>query len=72
MPVRYKGDTFVPVGIVGCALAIVAFVLRMAASIGKNGRQVSWDDLTMGIVVLLAIPPAVFGHSCKTTDDVSS
>lgn len=68
MPVRYKGDTFLAVGIVGCALAIVAFVLRMAASIGKNGRQVSWDDLTMGIVVLLAIPPAVFGHFCKITD----
>ncbi|KAG9193505.1 choline dehydrogenase [Alternaria panax] len=62
VPVRYKGNAFLAGGYSGCILAIVAFILRMLASIGKNGRQVSWDDLTMGIVLLLAIPPAVFGH----------
>ncbi|CAN9087251.1 unnamed protein product [Alternaria alternata] len=62
VPVRYKGNTFLAAGYAGCILAIVAFVLRMLASIGKNGRQVSWDDLTMGVVLCLAIPPAVFGH----------
>jgi len=65
VPVRYKGDTFLGAGYAGCILAIMAFILRMFASIGKNGRQVSWDDLTMGVVLCLAIPPAVFGHFCK-------
>jgi len=54
------------IGIAGAVVAILAFILRMAASIGKKGRQVSWDDLTMFIVVLIAIPPAVFTHFCKT------
>lgn len=59
---------FLAIAYVGCAVAIVAFILRMLASVGKNGRQVSWDDLTMFIVLLLAIPPAVFGHFCKILD----
>ncbi|KAI4650544.1 hypothetical protein J4E93_002900 [Alternaria ventricosa] len=62
VPVRYKGDSFMAIGITGAVVAILAFILRMAASIGKKGRQVSWDDLTMFIVVLIAIPPAVFTH----------
>jgi len=65
VPDRYKGDSFFAAAIVGCALALAAFVLRMAASIGKNGRLLSWDDLTMGVVLALAIPPTVFAHYCK-------
>jgi hypothetical protein len=68
VPVRYKGGTFIAVGVAGAAIAVAAFILRMAASIGSNGRKVSWDDLTMFIVLLLAIPPAVFTHYCKTID----
>jgi hypothetical protein len=68
VPVRYKGGTFIAVGVAGAAIAVAAFILRMAASIGRNGRKVSWDDLTMFIVLLLAIPPAVFTHYCKTID----
>jgi hypothetical protein len=60
VPIRYKGDNFVAIAIAGVVLAVVAFVLRMAASLGKHGRQVSWDDASMALVVLLAIPPAVF------------
>lgn len=60
VPIRQKGDSFVYVGIAGAAVAVVAFMLRMAASLGKMGRQVSWDDATMALVVVLAIPPAVF------------
>ncbi|EFQ89000.1 hypothetical protein P3342_009549 [Pyrenophora teres f. teres] len=62
VPDRYKGDKFVAIGITGCAVAVTAFVLRMLASVGKKGRQVSWDDFTMGIVVLLNIPPTVFTY----------
>jgi hypothetical protein len=60
VPVRNKGFSFIVIAIAGMAVALVAFVLRMAASLGRRGRQVSWDDATMFIVVLLAIPPTVF------------
>ncbi|KAH8711866.1 hypothetical protein GQ44DRAFT_690083 [Phaeosphaeriaceae sp. PMI808] len=59
-PVRYKGAKFVGIGIGGGVLAVATYVLRMAASIGKGGRELGWDDAAMGIVVLLAIPPTVF------------
>lgn len=59
-PIRDNGSVFTAIGIVGMVLAGVAYLLRMAASLGKGGRQISWDDATMGIVVILAIPPAVF------------
>lgn len=62
VPDRYKGDKFLAIAIAGAALAVAAFILRMAASLGKHGRQVSWDDATMFVVLLLAIPPAVFAH----------
>jgi hypothetical protein len=65
VPIRNKGKKFLAIGIVGAAIAILSFVLRMAASLGKRGRQVAWDDATMGLVVLLAIPPAVFAPFCK-------
>ena len=65
VPDRYKGEKFIAIGVTGCAVAVTAFVLRMLASVGKNGRQVSWDDLTMGIVVLLNIPPAIFTYFRK-------
>ena len=65
VPERYSGERFIVGGIVGCAIAIVSFVLRMAASIGRNGRQVSWDDATMAVVLALAIPPTIFIRNCK-------
>lgn len=60
MPVRDNSSVFLALGIAGVIFAVLAFVLRMAASLGKGGRQVSWDDATMAVVVVLAIPPAVF------------
>lgn len=48
------------IGVSGVVVAILAFLLRLGASLPKNGRQMSWDDATMGVVVGLAIPPAVF------------
>jgi len=58
-PVRYGGAMFIVLGVGGAVMAIVAFVLRLCASLGNRGRALSWDDVTMGIVVGLAIPPAV-------------
>jgi hypothetical protein len=65
VPVRYKGNKFVVIGLAGAAVAVVSFILRMAASLGKRGRQVSWDDATMALVVALAIPPAALAPFCK-------
>ncbi|KAH6229664.1 hypothetical protein HBI53_038060 [Parastagonospora nodorum] len=59
-PVRVHGGDFTAIAIAGAAIAVAAFLLRMTASLGKHGRQVSWDDVTMAVVVALAIPPAVF------------
>ncbi|KAJ4983425.1 CFEM domain-containing protein [Stagonosporopsis vannaccii] len=59
-PVRDRGHKFILIGMSGVAVAILAFVLRLGASLPKNGRQLAWDDATMGLVVALAIPPAVF------------
>lgn len=67
VPDRYNGDSFMAAAILGIALAVVAFILRMAASIGKNGRKLSWDDATMAVVVALAVPPTVFAPYCKNT-----
>ena len=51
-------------GTVGMIFAILSFVFRMAAC--TKGRSISWDDATMGLVVLLAIPPGVFGFMRKS------
>lgn len=59
-PERYHADPFIYLGTVGAVAAVVVYLLRLCASIGKRGRALSWDDLTMGIVTACAIPPAVF------------
>lgn len=71
-PVRIHGGDFTAIAIAGAAIALAAFLLRMTASLGKHGRQVSWDDVTMAVVVVLAIPPAVFAPYCKTCLDLDT
>ena len=58
VPVRSKGTKFTIIAISGIFIATASYILRLAASLGKRGRQLAWDDATMGIVLLLAIPPA--------------
>jgi hypothetical protein len=65
VPERNKGHQFVTAGVVGCVLAVLSFILRMMASLGKTGRPFAWDDATMAVVVMLAIPPTVFGFYRK-------
>lgn len=65
VPVRDKGHDFIAIGISGIVVAVLAFLLRLGASIPKNGRKMSWDDSTMGLVVALAVPPAIFAIFCK-------
>ncbi|KAF2853376.1 hypothetical protein T440DRAFT_418381 [Plenodomus tracheiphilus IPT5] len=60
VPVRYSGEKFIIIGTTGVIVSTLAYILRLCASMGKRGRKLSWDDLTMGVVVVLSIPPAVF------------
>jgi hypothetical protein len=71
-PVRDRGHEFIIIGICGVAIAILSFLMRLGASLVKNGRKMSWDDTTMGIVVALSIPPAVFTFFCKSESPHSS
>jgi hypothetical protein len=66
VPVRDRGASFFTIGVVGMAVAIIAYLLRLGASLPKKGRPISWDDATMGLVVAFAIPPAVFAWFCKS------
>lgn len=70
VPVRNNSLIFNALGISGCVVAVLAFLLRMAASLGSTGRPVSWDDATMAIVVACAIPPTVFAPICKFSKDI--
>lgn len=72
VPVRDKGTSFIAIAVTGVAVAILAYLLRLGASVPKNGRQMSWDDATMGLVVALAIPPAVFAYFCKSRAFIKS
>ncbi|KAF9736285.1 hypothetical protein PMIN02_006432 [Paraphaeosphaeria minitans] len=58
-PVRSDGRRFSVIGTTGIGLAVLSFILRMAACL--KGRSVSWDDAAMALVLALAIPPAAFG-----------
>ncbi|KAJ8117815.1 hypothetical protein OPT61_g1079 [Boeremia exigua] len=60
VPTRDRSQSFVIIGVSGVSVAILAFLFRLGASLPKNGRQMSWDDATMAVVVALAVPPAVF------------
>ncbi|KAK6071108.1 CFEM domain-containing protein [Seiridium cupressi] len=60
--VEVRDDSATPllVGVIGGAIALVVFVMRMCASLPRNGRMLGWDDWTMCVAVILAVPPTVF------------
>ncbi|KAH7397235.1 hypothetical protein BKA66DRAFT_408993 [Pyrenochaeta sp. MPI-SDFR-AT-0127] len=62
VPIRKSDQKFIALAYGGIVAAVLAFLLRLAASLPQGGRQISWDDATMALVVVLAIPPAVFAH----------
>lgn len=64
VPVRVSSQKFLWLAYGGIIVAVAAFLLRLAASLPKDGRQMAWDDATMAVVVVLAIPPAVLAHFC--------
>ncbi|ETS73507.1 hypothetical protein PFICI_14453 [Pestalotiopsis fici W106-1] len=59
-PVRDDSATPLLVGVIGGAIALLVFIMRMCATLPHKGRQLGWDDYTMAITVALAVPPTVF------------
>lgn len=56
--VRDNSTTPLLIGVIGGAIALLAFLMRMCS--GFVGRPMGWDDLTMALCVALAVPPTVF------------
>lgn len=58
--VRDDSATPLLVGVIGGAIALLVFIMRMCAIIPNKGRALGWDDYTIAITVALAVPPTVF------------
>lgn len=60
--VEVRDDSTTPllVGVIGGAIALLVFILRMCSALPSSGRLLGWDDWTMAITVALAVPPTVF------------
>ncbi|KAF2091595.1 hypothetical protein K490DRAFT_31609, partial [Saccharata proteae CBS 121410] len=59
-PVRDRTDLAGTIGVTGGIIALLAFIMRMMASLPVVGRPLGWDDWTMCALVALAAPPTVF------------
>ncbi|KAK6224072.1 hypothetical protein LQW54_000219 [Pestalotiopsis sp. IQ-011] len=59
-PVRDYSATPLLVGVIGGAIALLVFIMRMCAIIPNKGRALGWDDYTIAVTVALAAPPTVF------------
>jgi hypothetical protein len=58
--VRDESLTPLLIGVIGGAVALIAYILRMCAGLPKGGRDLGWDDWTITICVALATPPTIF------------
>ncbi|KAI1849609.1 hypothetical protein JX265_007948 [Neoarthrinium moseri] len=60
LPVRDERATPLLVGVIGGAVALLVFIMRMCSSLPTGGRLLGWDDWTMAITVAFAAPPTIF------------
>jgi len=51
-PIRDRTDIITLVGIIGGALALAAYVLRMISKMPYFGGQLGWDDLAMSVTMV--------------------
>lgn len=60
--VEVRDDSATPllIGVIGGAIALLVFIMRMCSALPVAGRPLGWDDWTMTITVALAVPPTVF------------
>lgn len=63
--VRDETSTPLLVGTIGGALALLVFGMRMCSCLPSGSRILGWDDWTIAVTVLLAVPPTVFAVLCK-------
>ncbi|KAI5200893.1 hypothetical protein E4T38_06328 [Aureobasidium subglaciale] len=59
-PVRDQRMKPLLVGVIGGAIALMIFILRMCSGLPAGGRPLGWDDYTICIAVALGTPPTVF------------
>ncbi|KAG9562314.1 CFEM domain-containing protein, partial [Aureobasidium melanogenum] len=59
-PVRNQTLKPLLIGVIGGAIALMIFILRLCSALPVAGRLMGWDDYAMCIAVALGVPPTVF------------
>ncbi|KZL77851.1 CFEM domain-containing protein [Colletotrichum tofieldiae] len=59
-PVRNETAKPLLIGVIGGAIALMVFGLRMCSGIPTGGRTLGWDDWTIVIAMALTMPPTIF------------
>ncbi|KAG9606556.1 hypothetical protein KCV01_g5664, partial [Aureobasidium melanogenum] len=59
-PVRDQTLKPLLIGVIGGAIALLIFILRLCSALPVAGRLMGWDDYAMCIAVALGVPPTVF------------
>lgn len=59
-PVRNETLKPLLVGVIGGAIALMIFILRLCSGLPVGGRAMGWDDYAICIAVALGAPPTVF------------
>ncbi|KAK2016002.1 CFEM domain-containing protein [Colletotrichum eremochloae] len=59
-PVRDETTKPLLIGVIGGAIAIVVFGLRMCSGLPVGGRKLGWDDWTIVLAMILTMPPTIF------------
>jgi hypothetical protein len=65
-PVRNETLKPLLVGVIGGAIALVLFILRLCACLPVGGRPMGWDDYAICVAVALGTPPTVFSVLCRS------
>lgn len=69
-PVRDKHLTPLIIALVGGALALLAFIMRIwTLFMRKSSRSVGADDYLAGAALLLAAPPTLTCFACKSRQE---
>lgn len=60
--IEVRDDSATPllIGVIGGAIALFIYILRMCSALPAGGRPLGWDDYTMTLTVALAAPPTIF------------
>jgi len=64
-PVRDESNVVSYSGVIGGALAVLAYILRMTSRLPRFGDSLGWDDAVITIAVLEVIPLLVLSVVCK-------